>query len=98
MPAAGRRAPGFLKLLLFALYACVCVYVSVCVSAPEGINNQWRDMVWYRPCVIGWIRSTAFGFLDVDKMDGRGLSNTARRERLAKNDEVDAVLAIEGGV
>ena len=40
------RAPGFLKLLWFAhQYSCVCVCLSVCVSVPEGINNQWRDMV-----------------------------------------------------
>ena len=32
------RAPGFLKLLWFAR-RCVCV------SAPEAINNQWRDKV-----------------------------------------------------
>ena len=29
----------------------LCVYV--CVSSPKGINNQWHDMVWYRPYVIG---------------------------------------------
>ena len=23
------------------------------VSAPEGINNKWHDMVLYWPCVIG---------------------------------------------
>ena len=34
-------APGFLKLFLFARQY-VCVYVCVC---PEGINNQWCDMV-----------------------------------------------------
>ena len=32
------RAPGFLKLLWFT-----CRYA--CVSAPEAINNQWRDMM-----------------------------------------------------
>ena len=32
-PAAGRLAPGFLKLFLYGrLYVCVCV--CVCVSAP----------------------------------------------------------------
>ena len=39
------RAPGFLKLLwsmCWYVYVCVCV---LCVPAPEGINNQWRDMV-----------------------------------------------------
>ena len=42
--AHGRRphAPGFLKLLWFT---CQYVCVSVCVSAPEGINNRWHDMV-----------------------------------------------------
>ena len=33
-------APDFLKLLWFTRW-----YVCVCVSTPEGINNQWRDMV-----------------------------------------------------
>ena len=39
-PGAWLKAglPGFLKLLWFA-----CQYV--CVSAPNGINKQWRDMV-----------------------------------------------------
>ena len=36
------RAPGFLKLLWFT---CRYVCLSVCVSTPEGINNQWHDMV-----------------------------------------------------
>ena len=44
-PGAHGRRPrvrGFLKLLWFARrYVCLCV----CVSAPEAINNQWRDMV-----------------------------------------------------
>ena len=37
--ARGRRphVPGFLKLLWFA-----CQYA--CVSAPEGVNNQWCDI------------------------------------------------------
>ena len=32
------RMPGFLKLLWFTRWC-------VCVSTPEAINNQWRDMV-----------------------------------------------------
>ena len=36
-PAAGRHAPGFLKLILCG--SLVCVFVCVCVSAPEAINN-----------------------------------------------------------
>jgi len=40
-PKAGARLV-FLKLLLSVMSVCVCV------SAPEAINNQWRDMVWYR--------------------------------------------------
>ena len=32
------HAPGFLKLLWFTHW-------YACVSSPEGINNQWRDMV-----------------------------------------------------
>ena len=38
----GVRGRRFLEIALFARkYVCV----SVCVSAPEAINNQWRDMV-----------------------------------------------------
>ena len=41
------HAPGFLKSFLFARrYLSVCV--SICVSAPEGINNHWHDQ-----CDIG---------------------------------------------
>ena len=36
-PAAGRRAPGFLKLILCG--SSVCVFACVCVSAPEAIDN-----------------------------------------------------------
>ena len=40
----GQHMPGFLKLFLCrCLYVCVCI--CVCVSAPEAINNQWRDVV-----------------------------------------------------
>jgi len=43
---AGLHATGFLKLFCPRCeYACVCVCVCVCVSAPEAINNKWRDMV-----------------------------------------------------
>ena len=31
----------FLEIALVRASVCVCVYVST----PEGINNQWRDMV-----------------------------------------------------
>ena len=31
----------FLKIALVCASVCMCV----CVSVPEGINNQWRDMV-----------------------------------------------------
>ena len=41
----------FLEIALVRASVCVCV--CVCVSAPEAINNQWRDMVRYRPCAIG---------------------------------------------
>ena len=35
--------PDFLKLLLCRCMH-VCGFVSVCVSAPKGINNNWHDM------------------------------------------------------
>ena len=37
----GLLCAWFLEIAL--VHTSVCV--SVCVSAPEGINNQWRDMV-----------------------------------------------------
>ena len=36
--------------MLVCMHACM----FVCGSASEDINNQWCDMVWCRPCVIGW--------------------------------------------
>ena len=37
--------PGFLKSLSFVRqYACMCISVCLCVC-PEGIDNQWHDMV-----------------------------------------------------
>ena len=39
----------FIEIALVHMSVCV----SVCVSALEGINYQWRDMVSYRPCTIG---------------------------------------------
>ena len=33
---------------------------AVCVSAPVGINNQWRFMVLYRPCAIDQTSFMAF--------------------------------------
>ena len=34
----------FLEIALVPALVCVCVCVCLCVS-PEGINNQWCDMV-----------------------------------------------------
>ena len=36
-----RLRAWFLEIALVCVLVCVCV----CVSAPEAINNQWRDMV-----------------------------------------------------
>ena len=46
-PAAGRCAPGFLKLFLCGrLYACVCVFVCVCPPPRLLITSgvMWHDM------------------------------------------------------
>ena len=32
---------------------CVDVCMRVCVSAPEAINNWWRNVAWYGPHTIG---------------------------------------------
>ena len=38
----------------FCLQVCMCACACVCVYPhPEGIIDQWHDIVWYRPCVIG---------------------------------------------
>ena len=41
--------PKEIALVHTSVCVCVCmclsVCLSVCLSAPEGINNQWRDMV-----------------------------------------------------
>ena len=52
----GRTSPkpacaGFLKLILCR--SLVCVFVCVCVSAPEAINKYCCDMTWYGPHTIG---------------------------------------------
>ena len=61
-------APGFLKLLWFA-------HRYVCVSAPEGINNQWHDIGRVQLVKqVSWLFN-AFNYfmtLAVDKMDGCG--------------------------
>ena len=31
------------------VWMCLCV----CVSAPKASNNQWRDVAWYGPHMIG---------------------------------------------
>ena len=52
-PGTRLRAPGFLQLIMCGSSVCVFAYVCVCVSAPEAINNYWRDVAWYRPHTIG---------------------------------------------
>ena len=49
------RASTTLSLSGTVVCSSVCVSVSVCVCmfTPEGINNQWCGMVWYRPCANG---------------------------------------------
>jgi len=43
---AGRRpARDWFFEIAFVRDVCMRVCVCVCVSAPEAINNQWRDMV-----------------------------------------------------
>ena len=42
-PKAARA--WFLEIALVRTSVCVCVCLSVCVSAPKAINNQWCDMV-----------------------------------------------------
>ena len=34
----------FLEIALDRVSVCMCVCVCVRVSAPEAINNQWRDI------------------------------------------------------
>ena len=55
------------------IHSSVCLRACVCVSATEGINNQWHD---------DHFSVALYHTYRVDKMDGRGLSNTPRHERL----------------
>ena len=52
-----RAAEGHVHLVsrnCFGLHVCMCVCLSVCLCVcPEGTNNQWHDMVWYRTGAIG---------------------------------------------
>ena len=59
---------------------CVCVCVCVCVSAPEAMNNQWRDL-WRDMKPEQPIKQVLLLYmaLAIDITDGRGLSNEARR-------------------
>ena len=69
----------------------MCVCLSVCVSTPEGINNQRCDV----GCVL-LVKQvlqlfTAFNYfmtLAVDKIDGHGHINTAHRKHLPKKTKV----------
>ena len=54
------KAAGTQFFWFMGQYVCVSVCLSLCVSTPEGINNhcedidnQWHNMVWYRPDAIG---------------------------------------------
>ena len=85
-PAA--HTPGFLKTwncfwLLIDMYACM--------SAPNGINGLWhdRDPMWLIKQVL-WIFPflVVFVTLTMDKVNGRGHSNTAHREHLTKKTKV----------
>ena len=38
----------------------MCMCLCVCVSAPEASNNQWCDVAWYGPHMIGQTSTTAF--------------------------------------
>ena len=53
------------------LYVCMCVCALVCVSAPEAINKQWRDIDPY-----DWL-NTFYGFYMaavVNIFSGHGIS------------------------
>ena len=65
--------PGFLKLF--------CSHVGICVCPPL------REIITSRmiQAVFDWLHhSTAFQFIAVDKLDGRGLSNTVHCAHQAK--------------
>ena len=57
----------------------------VCVSAPKAMNNKWRDidLLWLVKQVLVLLMGLA-----IDTVDGRGLSNEARREFLLKKTNV----------
>ena len=55
------HVPGFLR-LLWIVCQYVCVRLSVCASTSKGINNQWHDMVWYRPWKKNFMAFPAFNY------------------------------------
>ena len=61
------------------------MHVCVCVSTPEAMNNEWRDIdhLWLVKQVLVLLMG-----LGIDTVDGRGLSNKARRKFLPKKTKV----------
>ena len=59
--------------------------LRACVSTPEAMNNKWRDIdhLWLVKQVLVLLMGLA-----IDTVDGRGLSNEARREFLPKKTKV----------
>ena len=74
--ACGRRASGFLELLLPRMSVCVCVCVCVCVSTPRLLITS--DMIW---TPYDWLNKF-YGFYMVAVVDidsGRDVSIYTRR-------------------
>ena len=65
----------FLEITFMRLSVCVLACVRMCVSAPEAINNKWRDI----QLLIG---------LAIDTVNGCGLSKKVCHEFLPKNTKV----------
>ena len=63
----------------------MCGCVCVCVYAPEAMNNKWRDidLSWLVKQVLVLLMGLA-----IETVDGRGLSNEARREFLSNKTKV----------
>ena len=69
----------------------MCVYVS----APEAMNNLWRDMKSERPIKQVLLLFSLFTYmtLAINITDGCGLSNEVRCKLLLKKEQGNAVLA-----
>ena len=77
----------------------MCVHLSASVSTPQRALIT-SDMIWCDTAVCDWLNPFhSFQVIAVDKLNGHNLSNIVCRACHAGKDiDVDAILAMEGGI